>query len=245
MKRVVTPDPVQPVPHRGGGELRAVVGPQKRRRPALDEQLGQPRQDVVAAQSAGDVETQALAGVLIHDGEDPHRVPIGGAVEDEVVGPDVVRALRPAPRAGSIGRPKPPPARGFPGHPQPFLPPEPLHPLVVHPPAFGPQQRRDAPVAVAPEAAGKGDDPGDQSRLVRGHLHGVPLRAARLGEGPAGPTLRDGHDGSHVHDRLPPARRAQKFPEDTSFKMALSRAWSATSRLRRAFSRSSSLRRFA
>ena len=96
------PDPVQPVPHRGGGELRAVVGAQQRRRPALDAELGQPRQDVVAAQSAGDVETQALAGVLIHDGADPHRAPSGGAVEDEVVGPDVVGPLGPPPqqRAG-------------------------------------------------------------------------------------------------------------------------------------------------
>ena len=76
-------------------------------------------------------------------------------------------------------------------------------------------------VAVAPEAAGKGDDPGDQSRLVRGHLHGVPLRAARL---PAGPTLRDGQRGSHVRNRLPPARRAQKFPDATSLRMAWSSA---------------------
>ncbi len=49
-------------------------------------------------------------------------------------------------------------------------------------------------------------------------------RRCVLREPPTGPTLRDGQDGSHVHDRLPPARRAQKFPEDTSFKMALSRA---------------------
>ena len=62
--------------------------------------------------------------------------------------------------------------------------------------------------------------------------------AARRGRGPH-------TDGSHVHDRLPPARRAQKLPEDTACKMALSRAGSATSRLRRAFSRSNSLRRFA
>ena len=91
MKRVVTPTRCSQSRTAVAVNSGAVVGSQKRRRPALDEQLGQPRQDVVAAQSAGDVETQALAGVLIHDGEDPHRAPIGGAVEDEVVGPDVGR----------------------------------------------------------------------------------------------------------------------------------------------------------
>ena len=89
------------------------------------------------------------------------------------------------------------------------------------------------------------DEPGDQGRFIRGHPDRAPLRAARLGEPPTDPTLRDWHDGSHVHARLPPARRAQKFPEDTAFKMTVSRAWSVTSRLRRAFSRSRALRRFA
>ena len=84
-----------------------------------------------------------------------------------------------------------------------------------------------------------------QARCIRGHPGRAPRRAARLGEPPTGPTRRDWHDGSHVHDRLPPARRAQKFPADTSCTMALSRAGSATSRLNRAFSRSRSLRRFA
>ena len=45
--------------------------------------------------------------------------------------------------------------------------------------------------------------------------------------------------------RLPASRRAQKFPEVTSLRIALSRAWSATSFLSRVFSRSSSLSRLA
>ena len=84
-----------------------------------------------------------------------------------------------------------------------------------------------------------------QAGAARGHPGRAPRRAARRGAHPTGPPLRDGHDGSHVHARLPPARRAQTFPEDTACKLAVSRAWSATSRWRRAFSRSRALRRFA
>ena len=99
-----------------------------------------------------------------------------------------------------------------------------LHPLVVHAPALGPQQGRDAAGAVAPEAPRQGDQAGDQGGLVPRHPGRAPLCPARLGQPPTRPTLRDGHDGLPVRDRLPPARRAQKFPDATSLRIALSRA---------------------
>ena len=182
------------------------------------------RQDVVGPPAARDSDAAALPRVLVHDGAQPQGPPVLRPLVDAVVGPDVVRPLRPAPRAGASGGPEPPPVRGFAGHPQPLLPPAPLHPLVVHPPALGPQQGRDAAVAVAPEAPRQGDQAGDQGGLVPRHPGRAPLCPARLGQPPTGPMLRDGHDGLHVRDRLPPARRAQKFPNATSLRIALSRA---------------------
>ena len=218
------PDPVQPVPHRGGGARRAVVGPQKRRRPALDEQLGQPRQDVVAAQSAGDVETQALAGVRIHDGEDPHRAPIGGAVEDEVVGPDVGRPLGPPPHQRAGREPEAAPFGVLPGDPQAFLTPEPRDPLVVHPPALLAQQGRDATGAVAAEAGGQRDDARDQRRLIRGRPGHVALCRPRLAGDLAGPPLRHRVLVRAGGCRPAPLGRAQKFPAATSRNIALASA---------------------
>ena len=62
MKRVVPPTRCSQSRTAGAVHAGPLADRPKRRRPALDEQLGQPRQAVGAAQSAGDVETQALAG---------------------------------------------------------------------------------------------------------------------------------------------------------------------------------------
>ena len=204
---------LQPGAHRSRGARRVVVGAEGGRRAALHEERRPPGEDVVGAQAPGDVDAEALPRELVHDGPQAQGPAVLRPFVDEVVGPDVVRPLGSAPRAGAVRGPESPPPRGFAGHAQPLLTPQPLHPLVVHPSALGPQRGRDAPVAVTAEAAGQGDDPGDQGGLVRRHPGGVPLRAARLGEDPTGPTLRDDQRGPRVRDRLAPARRAQKFPE--------------------------------
>ena len=56
-----------------GGELRAVVGAQIGRRPALDEKSGEAGQDIVGPQAAGDDDREAFARVLIDDAEQPQR----------------------------------------------------------------------------------------------------------------------------------------------------------------------------
>ena len=73
----------------------------------------------------------------------------------------------------------------------------------------------------------------------------MTLGRAGLAENPAGPTFGDAQAVADVLDRLAPPGRAQKFPEETSFKIALSSAWSATSFLSRMFSFSSSFKRLA
>ncbi len=183
--------------------------------------------------------------VLVHDGEDPHRAPLGGAVEDEVVGPDVVGPFGPPPHQRAVPEPEAAPLGLFHGGPQAFLAPEPFDPLVVHAPAFLTQQGRDAAVAVAAEARGQGDDSRDQRRLIRGRPGHRALRRPRLASDLAGPPLGHGVLVGEMGGRPAPLGRAQKFPAATSRNIALSNAWSATSRFRRLFSRSSSFSRFA
>ena len=52
----------------------------------------------------------------------------------------------------------PGPFRLFSGYFEALTTPDPLYPLVVHVPAFGTQQGRDPPIAVAPILAGQIDD---------------------------------------------------------------------------------------
>ena len=81
-----------------------------------------------------------------------------GSVLDEVIGPDVVRAFRSEPDAGSIIQPKPALLCLFLWNFKPFAPPDPLNPLVVHMPARVVEQPADHAIPVSPIVAGKLDD---------------------------------------------------------------------------------------
>src|SRR5262249_29617040 len=95
---------------------------------------------------------------------------------------------------------------------------------------------------------GQLDHPPHQGLLaVRGEGP-PPLGGARLPEDRARPALGDAVGAQHPPDMLdrgPPLRRAQTFPAAASRRMAWSSSASDTSRLRRAFARSSSLSRWA
>lgn len=71
----------------------------------------------------------------------------------------------------------------------------------------------------------------------------MPLRAARLMQDLACPSLRDVQAIDHVIDRPASTRRAHKFGLAASRRIAMSIAWLATMRLSRAFSASSSFMR--
>src|SRR5205085_2208479 len=92
-------DPLQPLPHNLGGKLRTVVAPQVLGHASGDEEPGQLLQHVIAAEAAGHVHGQALPRELVHDHEHPKGTTVVGPRRDEVVGPDVVRTLRPSPYA--------------------------------------------------------------------------------------------------------------------------------------------------
>jgi L-alanine-DL-glutamate epimerase-like enolase superfamily enzyme len=85
----------------GGPEL----NPNRRIIRALDEQLGQSIQHIVGSQMPGDVDRQALPGVLVDDRQHVGRLTVVCASHDEVVGPDVVRPSRPETDAGPVVEP--------------------------------------------------------------------------------------------------------------------------------------------
>ncbi len=70
------------------------------------------------------------------------------------------------PDTGPVVEPEPTPLGLFGRDFQPLAPPDAFYPLVVHIPAIGPQQGRDAPIAVTAILARQVDDRGRQRLLV-------------------------------------------------------------------------------
>lgn len=91
-----------------------------------------------------------------------------GAVGDEVVGPDMVRSLRPQTYARAIVEPQTSRFRLFARGLQPLASPDPLNTLLIHSPASSTKQRRNTAISVAAILAGKLDNVGSQCYLVIG-----------------------------------------------------------------------------
>ena len=83
-----------------------------------------------------------------------------------------------------------------------------------------------------------------QRRVILSDDRLAPLCRARLTDISARPPLRDPQTVLQHADRPAPARRAHQFPFAISFNAWFSRTWSATIRLSRVFSASSSFNRF-
>src|SRR6056297_1328625 len=141
-------DRCDPVPDRGRDELGTVVRPDVLRWPPEDEEIDQRVEDIGRVELACNMDHERLPGELIEDDEDAIGSAVVGAILDEVIGPDMVRPLRPEPDAGAIVQPEPAPLLLLRWNLQPFAPPDTLDPLVVHVPARMVQQRRHRPVAV-------------------------------------------------------------------------------------------------
>src|SRR4051812_3658826 len=118
-----------------------------------------------------------------------------------------------------------------------------MHPLLVHFPAFSPQECPHPAMAVARVLSRELDHPLDQAAVplllatcvVALGGPGLPHHLTR-------PTLGEPKPSLHMLDSSSLPGRAQKFPRFTSFRTLMSTACSATIFLRRAFSFSSSLR---
>ncbi len=144
----------------------------------------------------------------------------------------------------ALAQEKAPPLVLLVGHFETFLAPQSIHPLLVDRPTFAPQKRPHPPVAVAGVLPREGDHPLEQSTIPIGLPTLVTLARPGLSDHPASPTLGDPKAPTNMLDSRPPPGRAQKFFRLTSCRMSMSTACSATIFLRRAFSDSSSLRRF-
>src|SRR5690606_34827159 len=157
----------------------------------------------------------------------------------------VVLVLGPQPPGRHRGRPQALPLAPTVRHPQSLLAPEALHLLAVHgPPLLA--QRRPC-LAVAPAWVTPRERPQllAQGVVATTAVGRPPLRGAVLSGNPARPPFREREPVLQHADRLAPARRAHQFPFATSRSASSSSSLSATSRLSRAFSRSSSRSRFA
>src|SRR5215475_5891438 len=120
----------------------------------------------------------------------------------------MARPAGPQTDAGPVVKPEPAALGLLAGDLQPLTPPDPLDPLVIHPPALAAQQRGDPPVAVAAVGSGQTHDRIRQSLLVIGDDRAIALRRARLAERPADTTLGHGELLPDSFDTVPAPRGA-------------------------------------
>lgn len=156
----------------------------------------------------------------------------------------MVRIFRPKPDAGAVVQPQPTAFRLPVRHFQPLPSPDTLNPFDVHNPASLMQHRRYAAIAIAAVLEGKRRDVGNQRCLVIRGLGDLALCGTMLTENPACPSL--GHF-QFIDDMIHASATtggAQKFPLAASARIILSKVRSETARRSRAFSASSSFRRF-
>ena len=157
----------------------------------------------------------------------------------------MVPPLWPEAHTGAVCKPEPS-SLGLLGRDlEPFPPPDPLHPLVVHPPPLPLQHRAHPAVPIAPVPTCQLYQRRRQGLLVIGYPYRVPLCRPGLRKRPADAPLGDAILFPYQFHASPSAGRAQKFPRADSFRIWLSNVRSATARLRRAVSPSIFRNRFA
>jgi hypothetical protein len=107
-----------------------------------------------------DLDAQQLAAVFVDDGQPYYSAAVIGLVVHEVVGPDLVEAdrgvlLHRVPRVATGSR-----AGRTARHPEAFLSPDPVDPLLVDLPTFAAQQASHPSIACPWFAAGEAVDVG-------------------------------------------------------------------------------------
>ena len=192
------PDSGNPLTHRPGNELWAVVGTNVAGHAAQDEQVGKRVDHVDGFQLPSDPDRQAFPGELVDDVEHSEAPSVVGAVLNEVVGPDMVGMFRAKPDAGVLVAPEPPALGLLVRNLQPLASPDPLDPLTVYRPAGSMQHRRDAAIAVAAILGGERDDVGGQRRFIIRSCGDLALCGSVLAENKAGPSLGHVKFGNHM-----------------------------------------------
>ena len=157
----------------------------------------------------------------------------------------MVAILWSQPDAGPVVEPQPPPRLLFPGYFKPLTAPDPLNTITPDMPAGIGKQRCDPAISISSVLGCQGDNRSRQRILISTDNGGVALRPAVLADDPTGMTLRETVLLPDAFYRLSAPFGAYKFPEATSLSTCFSSDRSATSRLRRTFSRSRSFIRLA
>ena len=154
----------------------------------------------------------------------------------------MVRTLGSKTDAGPVVEPEPALLRLLPRNFEPFAPPDPLDPLVVHVPPSVVQHPGHHAVAVAHMTARQLDDVFGQPRFVGQAARNLALCGSVLPQCAAGAALARHCPRTNGGQRLaaerlprivdasPAARRAQKFPRAASARIILSRVRSDTAR---------------
>ena len=143
-----------------------IVGADMIGRARSDKEMRQQVQDIVRSQSSGEFGGQAYPGELVDHRRHAEGPTVVGPGLDEVVGPDMVLPARPQSDAGSVIEPEPAALGLFGWNLKPLPSPDAFNSLVVHVPAFGSQQCRDAAIAIAAIEARQADDRSCQGCLV-------------------------------------------------------------------------------
>ncbi len=203
-------DAAEPSAHFGSDKLRAVVRADVPWDAALDDDLGQLIDDVTRRDVPCSVQAQALSGVFVDHRQDLDATAVGRSVHDEVVGPDVVGALR---RSSGARVARMTQSASFPalmGHAESFASPDPEHLPQAQLPAEAAQEDTDTPVPVARVARCQLTDVRHERSVRRGRwCSPVPLRRARLPGDPTGAPFRDVEALLQVLHGATPADRAQ------------------------------------
>ncbi len=158
-----------------------------------------------------DPDRQALSGEFVDDVEHSELPPVVRPALDEVVGPDVVRPLRPETDARSVVQPEPALLGLSRGHLQPLPPPYSLDTLHIHGPARIPKKSRDPAVAVAPVLGCERDDVRRQRIIVGTAPRHLPLGRAMLSKYATDDALRNGELSPDMIDTGSATGGAQKF----------------------------------
>ncbi len=122
-----------------GNELRSVIAADVGRRRVKADELLPHGHHVLGFAAPSDPDGEAEAAVLIDHFQDFETTAISSGVELEIHGSHLMRVLGLMATHSAVCRPGPLLLAGS-GALEPFSPPEPVHPLVVHQPPFQAQQ---------------------------------------------------------------------------------------------------------
>ena len=127
----------------------AIIGPDIGRRPARDEQIRERRQHVFVLELAGDDQREAFTAGLVDDRQNAELPAIMGTAFDKIISPDMTRIFRAQSDARAVVQPQPAALWLALRDLEPFAPPDPLDPFMVHRPARMAEQGRHPAIAVS------------------------------------------------------------------------------------------------